>query len=63
EDALRAAVEALIDAAEDDVATGGPDVARGIYPIVLTVTADGAQDVPEDEVAAAVAAVLQERRS
>lgn len=63
EDALRAAVEALIDAAEDDVATGGPDVARGIYPIVLTVTADGAQDVPEDEVAAAVAAVLQERRA
>jgi proteasome beta subunit len=61
EDALRTAVEALIDAAEDDVATGGPDVVRGIYPIVLSVTADGAQDVPEDEVAAAVAAVLQER--
>jgi proteasome beta subunit len=61
EDALRAAVEALIDAAEDDVATGGPDVVRGIYPIVLTVTVDGANDVPEDEVAAAVAAVLQER--
>jgi proteasome beta subunit len=61
EEALRAAVEALIDAAEDDVATGGPDVVRGIYPVVLTVTNDGAEDVPEDEVAAAVAAVLQER--
>ena len=56
-------MEALIDAAEDDVATGGPDVVRGIYPIVLTVTADGAQDVAEDEVAAAVAAVLQERNA
>jgi proteasome beta subunit len=61
EEALRAAVEALIDAAEDDVATGGPDVVRGIYPVVLTVTVDGASDVPEDEVAAAVDAVLQER--
>jgi proteasome beta subunit len=61
EEALRAALEALIDAADDDVATGGPDVVRGIYPSVLSVTADGAQDVAEDEVAAAVAAVLQER--
>jgi proteasome beta subunit len=61
EEALRAAVEALIDAADDDVATGGPDVVRGIYPSVLSVTADGAQDVAEDEVAAAVTGVLQER--
>jgi proteasome beta subunit len=61
EEALRAALEALIDAADDDVATGGPDVVRGIYPSVLSVTAEGAQDVGEDEVAAAVAAVLQER--
>jgi proteasome beta subunit len=61
EDALRAALEALIAAADDAVATGGPDVVRGIYPSVLSVTADGAQDVAEDEVAAAVAAVLQER--
>ena len=43
------------------MATGGPDVVRGIYPVVLTVTVDGAEDVPEDQVAAAVAAVLQAR--
>ena len=61
QDGIRAAVEALIDAAEDDVATGGPDVVRGIYPVVMTVTVEGAHDVPEDQVAAAVAAVLQER--
>jgi proteasome beta subunit len=60
-EALRVAVEALIDAAEDDSATGGPDANRGIWPIVMTVTAEGAEDVPEDEVAAAVAAVLAER--
>ena len=59
--ALAVAVEALIDAAEDDAATGGPDVARGIWPVVMTVTAEGAADVPEDRVAAAVARVLEGR--
>jgi proteasome beta subunit len=63
EEAIRVAVEALIDAAEDDSATGGPDAARGIWPVVLTVTAEGAHDVPDDEVAAAVQAVLGERSS
>jgi proteasome beta subunit len=59
--AIRVAVEALIDAAEDDAGTGGPDSARGIWPIVLTVTAQGAHDVDDDEVSAAVDVVRQER--
>jgi proteasome beta subunit len=61
DDALRVAVEALIDAAEDDAATGGPDASRRIWPIAVTVTRDGAADVPEEQVVAAVDAVLQER--
>jgi proteasome beta subunit len=61
EEAVRVAVEALMDAAEDDVGTGGPDVARRIFPIALAVTATGADEVPEDEVAAAVASILEER--
>jgi proteasome beta subunit len=61
DEGLRVAVEALIDAAEDDAATGGPDASRQIWPIAVRVTADGASDVPEDEVVAAVEAVLQER--
>lgn len=60
-EALRVAVEALMDASEDDVATGGPDPARKIFPNALAVTESGAVDVPEDEIAAAVAAVLEER--
>ncbi len=59
--AVRVAVEALIDAAEDDAATGGPDTARGIFPNVVAITADGADDVPEDVVVAAVRSVLEER--
>jgi proteasome beta subunit len=61
DEGLRVAVEALIDAAEDDAATGGPDASRQIWPIAVRVTSDGASDVPEDEVVAAVEAVLQER--
>jgi proteasome beta subunit len=60
-EALRVAVEALMDASEDDVATGGPDPARKIFPNALAVTESGAVDVPEDEIAAAVATVLEER--
>ena len=63
DEALRVAMEALIDAAEDDAATGGPDIARKIWPIAVRVTADGAADVPEDEVIAAVDAVVRERES
>jgi proteasome beta subunit len=61
DEAVRIAVEALLDAAEDDSATGGPDAARRIFPIVMTVTATGAADVGEDEVRAALDAVLGER--
>ena len=60
--ALRVAAEALIDAADDDSATGGPDAVRGLWPIMVSVTSDGAADVPEADVIAAVDAVLAERR-
>jgi proteasome beta subunit len=47
-----AAVQALYDAADDDSATGGPDLARRIFPVVGIVTADGYRRMPDDEVAA-----------
>jgi proteasome beta subunit len=50
--AVGAAVEALYDAAEEDTATGGPDLVRGIFPLVVTVTAQGYQRVDDDEVRA-----------
>src|SRR6476620_1068431 len=51
ESALRVAVEALYDAADDDSATGGPDLVRGIYPTAVTISAEGADDVPGARVA------------
>jgi len=61
DEAIRVAVEALLDASEDDVATGGPSVYRGIYPNLLAVSVGGADEVPEAEVEAAVNDVLEER--
>ncbi|WP_156755983.1 proteasome subunit beta [Actinokineospora pegani] len=60
--AVRAAVEALWDAADDDSATGGPDLARRIFPSIVTITAeDGAVRVPEDEAGAVAEAVVAGR--
>ena len=50
EAAIALALEALVDAADVDVGTGGPDLMRGIYPIVKIVTCDGVDDIPEDEI-------------
>lgn len=52
DDAMRLAVEALYDAADDDTATGGPDLTRRIYPVVMTVTAEGTHRLTEAETAA-----------
>jgi proteasome beta subunit len=59
--ALRVAVEALYDAADDDSATGGPDLVRGIYPTAITIGADGAADVPESRIAELAREVIESR--
>jgi proteasome beta subunit len=48
---VRVAVESLYDAADDDSATGGPDLVRGIYPTAVVVNADGAAEVPDERIA------------
>jgi proteasome beta subunit len=59
--ALRVAVEALYDAADDDSATGGPDLVRGIYPTAVTIGADGATNVPERRIAELAREVIERR--
>lgn len=59
--ALRVAVEALYDAADDDSATGGPDLVRGIYPTAVTIGADGAAEVPEPRIAELAREVIESR--
>jgi proteasome beta subunit len=57
--ALDLAIDALFRAADDDSATGGPDLVRGIYPTVATITADGFTRVEEPEVAERFGTLLQ----
>ncbi|MGB8387287.1 proteasome subunit beta [Mycobacterium sp.] len=59
--ALRVAVEALYDAADDDSATGGPDLVRGIYPTAVTISAEGAADVPESRIAELAREIIESR--
>jgi proteasome beta subunit len=61
ESALRVAIEALYDAADDDSATGGPDLVRGIYPTAVTIGAEGADDVPEERIAELAREVIASR--
>lgn len=59
--ALRVAVESLYDAADDDSATGGPDITRRIFPVVQVMTADGGRRLADDEVAAIADRVIAGR--
>ncbi|HEX5404659.1 MAG TPA: proteasome subunit beta [Pseudonocardiaceae bacterium] len=62
--AVRSAVEALYDAADDDSATGGPDLVRRIYPTIITITgADGAVKLSEERCQAVAEAVVADRMS
>ncbi|QGN32412.1 proteasome subunit beta [Microlunatus sp. Gsoil 973] len=61
--AVIAALQGLYDAAEDDSATGGPDLARRIYPVVWTASADGAERVGDDRIGEFVDQIVTARRS
>src|SRR5262245_1187798 len=50
-EAVDLVIAALFQAADEDSATGGPDVVRGIYPTLATITSDGFDKVPDEEVA------------
>ena len=60
--AVRIAIEALYDAADDDTATGGPDLTRRIYPSVITINGvDGAVRMPEEQTAEIATEVVNRR--
>jgi proteasome beta subunit len=63
DDAILLACRALWEAADADSATGGPDLLRGIYPTVATVTSAGWERVGDDELAARYETIATEVRS
>ncbi|HEX4685194.1 MAG TPA: proteasome subunit beta [Nocardioides sp.] len=60
-DCVTALVQALYDAADDDSATGGPDLTRRIFPVVQVITAEGGRRVPDADVAQIADAVIAGR--
>ena len=58
---LSAAVRALTDAADEDRATGGVDVRRGIYPIVTFCSAEGIERASDEDVARAYREIVGDR--
>ncbi len=63
DDVVLACVQALYDAADDDSATGGPDLTRRIFPVIATITADGFNKLPEAESERISEQVVRERMS
>jgi proteasome beta subunit len=61
EDAVLACMQALYDAADDDSATGGPDVTRRIYPVVATITADGFDRLTDEQAGGYARTVIESR--
>jgi proteasome beta subunit len=58
---VTAVIQALYDAADDDSATGGPDMTRRIFPVVGVITADGYRRVPDPDVAGIADQVIAAR--
>jgi proteasome beta subunit len=62
DEAVKVAIEALFDAADEDVGTGGPDLMRGIFPTVVAITSEGTVEIAEDEIRRLFEELISERR-
>jgi len=58
DDAVDLALRALFAAADEDAATGGPDIVRRIFPTVAVIDASGYTAVADDEIATRAQALL-----
>ena len=47
--AIDIALEALLEASEEDSATGGPDLLRGIFPVVAKIDSNGFERISDEE--------------
>ncbi len=63
DEALKVSLEALFDASEEDVGTGGPDVLRQIYPNIASITEEGFKEIPDEEIALLFEDLLAERQA
>ncbi|MBA2726407.1 MAG: proteasome subunit beta [Actinobacteria bacterium] len=62
DEAVKIAIEALFDAADEDVGTGGPDLMRGIFPTVAAISSEGTVEIAESEIKRLFEELIGERR-
>jgi proteasome beta subunit len=62
EEAIRVAVSALYDASEEDSATGGPDMVRGIYPVINVIQKEGISEVSDERMKSVMESLLDHQR-
>ncbi|MGH2808787.1 MAG: proteasome subunit beta [Actinomycetota bacterium] len=62
DEAVKAAIEALFDAADEDVGTGGPDLMRDIYPTVVAISDEGTVEISERDIKKLFEQLIAERR-
>ncbi len=60
--AVLVALEALYDAAEEDIGTGGPDMVRGIFPLVKVINKNGITDIEASDIEASYRQLINNRR-
>ena len=60
-EAALAVIQALYDAADDDSATGGPDMTRKIFPVVLAATGDGVQRMSDEQITELIDRLMESR--
>ncbi len=61
--AVELAANAIFEAADEDSATGGPDLIRDLYPIIAKISVDGYEAVPTNDVSTIFGTIIDSRRS
>ena len=61
-EAVNLVLEALYDASEEDIGTGGPDLIRGIYPTVKVVTVQGIGDLDDGRIRQVYEQLIESRK-
>ena len=57
------AANAIFEAADEDSATGGPDLVRDVYPIIAKITSEGYEPIPTNDISSVFTTIIENRRS
>ncbi len=61
--AVDLAANVIFEAADEDSATGGPDLIRDVYPIIAKITSEGYEPIPSADISSVFTAIIDNRRS